>query len=499
MKLASIFRTVAVVVPAACAIAACGGAAQRMPTADADLMKGTTVGKYRCEVGKENDRPFVVEWDSTDLANFESKTQRDLVFVKVDGCNLKVLDCRDDGIEGAYGKYEGTKWTSGTVEGFDIKNEGELYAKLPLGAVSLSGSVQAGNDLHLKYFVSGTRPADRNEVYRNDIAKNALCKDATHFVAGYDLGAFEMTQSAHDKAEAQAGVGKFGGGGSLAHQQAHLKNAGKLEDCTSDLSARDMARCKVPIRLSLRPITDGDNPHPPQNAAISQGQPVGVQPGMTPQEQVIALGQSAMRKSQLKDGSGCLMDLDRMDKLDPKAAARGNYDMIRAQCEMLSGKCDQGKKRLRIFMERTSPQLDAQQLDSSVSMQASMYCGKNQGSPREIAMRARTGMYDAYRKKKSATACAEIGRALMSALPTWKPADEDEEREKKGAYGMFKDVADCMAQYGGDCAEAAKYYAAFANGLYQDGERPKHASPNFDPKKTRDSIIKSFKCPQDKP
>jgi hypothetical protein len=108
-------------------------------------------------------------------------------------------------------------------------------------------------------------------------------------------------------------------------------------------------------------------------------------------------------------------------------------------------------------------------------------------------------MYDAFRKKKSAAMCADIGKSLQSAIPSWKPADEDEEREKKGAISIYKDVADCMATYGGDCGEASKYYALFANGLYPDGERPKHASASFDPKKTRDGMIKAFKCPQEKP
>jgi hypothetical protein len=492
----TLLRLFALTAPVGALVAACGGGGN-LPTRNADLMAGTTVGKYRCEVGKENDRPFVVEWDSTDLANFESKTQRDIVFVKIDGCNLKVLDCRDDGIAGQYGAYDSPKWTSGTVEGFDIKNEGELYAKLPLGAVSLSGSVQAGNELHLKYFVSGTRPSLRNAVYRGDIAKNPLCASATHFVSGYDLGAFEVTSSAHDKEAAGVNVGNVGGGGSLAHEQSHLKNAGKLDDCTGD-TAKELSRCKVPIRLSLRAITDGDNPSPPENTAVTKP-PEGIQPGMTPQEQAMALGQSAMKKMQLKDGPGCILDLDRMAKLDPKGEARGNYTMVRAQCEMLSGKCEQGKKRYRTWLEAVSPGMDATQLDTAVSFSASTNCGKNQGTPREIVMRARTAIYDAARKKKSATACAEIGRQLLTTLPQWKPADEDEEREKKGAGNMLKDVADCMAQNGGDCAEATKFYTQWATDLYPDGVRPKNASPNFDPKKTRDAIIKGFKCPQDKP
>ena len=192
-------------------VSACGSG--HLPTGNADLVAGTTIGDHRCKVGQTDDRPFVVEWDSTDLASFEAKAQRDIVFVKVAGCDMQVLDCKDDGIGGKYGIYNAVAWTSGSVEGFEIKNEGDLYAKLPLGAVQLAGSVNAGNALHLKYFVSGSRPADRNVIYRGDLAGNPLCADATHFVTGYDLGAFELDTSAHDKDEASVGIGKIGTGG----------------------------------------------------------------------------------------------------------------------------------------------------------------------------------------------------------------------------------------------------------------------------------------------
>ncbi len=96
--------------------AACGSG--HLPTPNADLVAGTTIGDHRCKVGETDDRPFVVEWDSTDLASFEAKAQRDIVFVKITGCEMKVLDCKDDGIGGKYGIYNAVAWTSGSVEGF---------------------------------------------------------------------------------------------------------------------------------------------------------------------------------------------------------------------------------------------------------------------------------------------------------------------------------------------------------------------------------------------
>src|SRR5262249_18309923 len=114
-------------------------------------MLSTTAVAQKCrEAAKGHDRPFVVEWDATDLATFEAKAARDTVFVRYDGCNLEVVDgCADAVSPGRFGAYGTPQFTSGTTQGFDVKNQGELYAKLPLGAASLSGKVAAGETLHL--------------------------------------------------------------------------------------------------------------------------------------------------------------------------------------------------------------------------------------------------------------------------------------------------------------------------------------------------------------
>jgi hypothetical protein len=455
-------------------------------------MSQTTVGKLRCEVGKDNDRPFVVEWDSTDLASFESKAQRDLVFVKVDGCNLKVLDCRDDGIPGKYGSYDATRWTSGSVEGFDIKNEGELYAKLPLGAVSLAGQVQAGNQLHLKYFVSGTTPALRNTVYRGDVKENALCKDATHFVAGFDLGAFEVTTSEHNAEKGEVGFQALGGGASHSHEQSHLKNAGKLDDCTAE-TAKELSRCKVPIRLALRSLTDGDNPSPPQNApVVAPPVPTGPTAGMSVGEQVTALLQTAVRKMQLKDGNGCLIDLDRMAGLDATAEKRGNNAMIRAQCEMLAGKCDQGKKRYRLALGAAAPQLAPDELDRAVSLEASKDCGNNQGTPAEKADRWASAIIQANFKHDKAT-CLTQGNALAQLLPTWSTKDEDEQRQRDASIVNVQLAAKCLAREGGECSDAARLYGIYVDLFFK----------RWPARANQDQVVanmkKHFVCPEPKP
>jgi hypothetical protein len=461
-------------------VSACGSG--HIPAPNADLVAGTTIGDHRCKVGQTDDRPFVVEWDSTDLASFEAKAQRDIVFVKVAGCELKVLDCKDDGIGGKYGIYNAVAWTSGSVEGFEIKNEGDLYAKLPLGAVQLAGSVNAGNALHLKYFVSGSRPADRNIVYRGDLAGNPLCGDATHFVTGYDLGAFELDTSGHDSESASIGVGKIGGGGSLSHEQSHLKHAGQLDDCTAD-TAKELGRCKAPIRLALRAITEGNNPSPPQNTAITTPPDPGVQPGMSTAEQVTALMQSAVHKEQLRDGNGCLGDLDRATALDPKFESRGNMMMIRAQCEMLAGKCDQGKKRYRIAIVAAAPQLTPAQIDQAASYQASQLCGSNQGTPAEKAQRAGQDYYKAN-EGDDGPGCEAAAKVIAEQIPKMPTDDKDAKRAKSRAELELKSAVNCMARLSTDCPTATKLYSVYVSAMYADR-----------PQTTIDAINKAFKCP----
>ncbi len=114
---------------------ACGGASNVNPVMQGreGMLSETAIAK-KCEEAKEgHDRPFVVEWDATDLASFEATAQQRTLFVKYDGCSLKVLyECRDPVAISRFGTYGPPQFTSGTVQGFDIKNEGELYAKLPL-------------------------------------------------------------------------------------------------------------------------------------------------------------------------------------------------------------------------------------------------------------------------------------------------------------------------------------------------------------------------------
>ncbi|MFO0734290.1 MAG: hypothetical protein U0270_00350 [Labilithrix sp.] len=451
------------------ALVACGG---QMPAPNADLVADTTVGKNRCQVGKENDRPFVIEWDATDIASFESKAKRDVVFVKIDGCSLKVLDCRDDGIPGKYGLYDAPQWTTGAVEGFEIKNEGDLYAKLPFGATTLSGSLKGGNELQLKYYVSGSRPALRSMIYRNDIAANPLCASATHFIAGYDMGAFDLSTKGNLGASANVEAPAGSGGGNYSHSQSHLRAAGSLDDCKKE-TAQELARCRVPIRLSLRAIADGANPGgaPVAGNAGGGGVPASF---MTDDQQ--ALVASSTRKMQLKDGPGCLADLDRLDASGLKAE-RFNMDMVRATCEMLVGRCDDGRRRYRAWLERSSPQLTPEQLDSGTALASQQSCQGKQRSPIEKIESAKNeaaeGLY-----RKDVSRCVAAAKVLLEECPKVAPA------EKSDCLSGADHASECIMKLpGGDCEVGRR-----ARQLYAE----RH--PGLTSAEARSNVLAQYKC-----
>jgi hypothetical protein len=341
-------------------LVACGGA----PVKHANLMDRTTAGQNKCVVAKSHDRPFVIEWDATDLSAFEAKAQQGIVFVKYVGCEMTVLDCADPSIPGKYGKYAQPQWTSGSVEQIDIKDEGELYANLPLGAASLSAKVEAGEALHLRYYVSGVAAATRDSMYAGDVAGNAKCKDATHFVQAYNLGAFELSSSERDAQSGGVGIGNVGAGGERRHEDKRLKQGGKLDTCT----LHDQTKCKVPIRLVVRTVDPGARPAEGTTAGTPTGP--GASGADAAANEAAELGLAASNKQRAGDGPGCLAALDRM-----ASQFQDHYTSIRAMCELLSGKCDEGRKHWRMSMaaQDTAREMKDWDLDLKVEKYVSGY------------------------------------------------------------------------------------------------------------------------------
>ena len=462
--------------PVLLVIASCGGSPALGP--HKNLMDQTTAGQNRCTVAKSHDRPFVIEWDATDLATFEGKAARDTVFVKYVGCEMQVLDGCVDTIPGRYGKYEDPQFTSGTVEGFDIKDEDELYAQLPLGAATLAGRVQQGDALHLRYFVSGVRTATRPAVHRGELAANPSCRDATHFVWAYNLGAFELTSTQSDVAQAKAGVGSAGAGASQDHEATALKHGGSLDSCTQ----QDQRGCRVPIRLALRPIDDGAAPPASAAAAADTLDASQVDPNDyrnpkwpdSPAGRAYALRGEADKKLELGDGPGCLGDLDRADALDTRFADPRRM-MLRAHCLMLAGECDEGGKVWRAWQadnDKGHTETDAQ-LDESALAEQTQYCPASQGTPEQRVVRAHRQIREVdgslWPDKKNAARCLELASISEGVVPSL--TSDPQGKLKDLALDTMEKASECLAT-AGRCQDATPLFARWYRQKFAQQVKP---------------------------
>ncbi|MCR9161768.1 MAG: hypothetical protein ACE37F_36350 [Nannocystaceae bacterium] len=344
------------------------------------LIEQTAAGADMCDPANHK-RPFIIEWDATDMSSFEQIVNNDIVLVRYEGCTLTVLDeCRNESIRGSQGAYLPPEWTSGSLETIDISNEGELYAKLPLGSASLGGRVSGGEKFHMEYFVAGTRQATRDAVYTEDLKSNPGCEGATHFVHSYNLGAFALGSAQELNTEAGGSVYGFGAGGSTSSKRSADKKGGDLATCKSD-SAQEIQGCKAPIRLSLREVREGENP---EQAAMTQPDDAAslnaagkVDAKVEAEAQSKALLESAMKKVIAGDGKGCLADLNAHDKLDPTRPStdpKVPYAHTRSRCLMLAGQCDAGKKLMTDYFAAQGA-MDAKTIDTVVKVDYDKMCG----------------------------------------------------------------------------------------------------------------------------
>lgn len=457
------------------------------------LMDDTFAGKNACNP-EDHDRPFIIEWDATDRSSFESLAANDVVIVKYEGCSLKVLDeCRNDSIRGSQGSYKPPEWTSGALETIDIHNEGELYAKLPLGEGSLGGRVAGGESFHMEYFVAGTVYSTRDYVWENDIKDVYGCEEATHFVYAYNLGAFALASNNELETSVGGSYFGFGAGGGHSEGSSAEKKGGDLALCSSD-AATEISECKSPIRLNLRKIRPGDNPeaqamaNPDDAASLTAAAMINQKMEMS--DEARARYDAASQKMNARDGNGCLKELDAHDALDPQNKSsdpKTSLAFLRSQCVMLSGKCDAGKGLLRkTFENHNTANLGPEQIDNQVEGMATMWCQGDSMSKRDQLLQALTQLQNAaYMKTESSEYCTERWKKVNKLKGKVKPKDEYDTRVKDVDRTLYALVPKCFER-AGDCKKAREAY---------EQTLPKETKENFaklEPDVRADVMSKGF-------
>lgn len=346
------------------------------------LLEDTKIDEHRCAQSVGDSRPFVVEWDATDLAAFQATAETDVVFVKFAGCNIALVDgCEDRTVSGRLGAYKQPHWVSGAVEEVAIETENDLYTKLPLGVASFGSSVRQGKKLRLRYFVNGVVDATRDAIVRADMPTNTNCSGATHFVHSYSLGAFALESASESSATGEANLEGFGAGAEHQRRQRNLREAGSVDACEKQMKSG----CSMPIRLLLRPIDEHGVGTPETAAVDAQADDAKDRAILSVQntQTLSAILAAAVEKEQSGDGSGCLEDLERIEGMDVPSGSGPRIEQVKGRCEMRIGQCEQGRERLRASFTQQLGASGAGGADALVANAAAEACPEDQLTIRE--------------------------------------------------------------------------------------------------------------------
>lgn len=201
----------------------------------------------RCQVAASQSSPLVTEWPASEKANLEVLLRTGPVAVAYTGCSMRVLsECRIRGV------YRWTRTTPAT-DSLEINDADELYAKLPLGAVSLEGELKRSGKLSVQTMVAGQLRVDGATVA--DVPREGPCAQATHIVSALSLGAFALKAGGQRNASASAGVTSIGDTG-LKHERSAdlLRSAGDFDSCSSGTDEGPNMNCASPIQAFLAPL-----------------------------------------------------------------------------------------------------------------------------------------------------------------------------------------------------------------------------------------------------
>ena len=200
----------------------------------------------KCAVAASHEQPLVTEWPASYKARLEALLHEGVVAVEYSGCDLRIVDtCR---VAGTYAWKRTTLSTDTT----DIHDEDDLYAKLPLGAASLSGQLRTSGSLHVQTTVAGQMQLIGNAA--TDATTGAECSRATHLVTALSIGAFKLVAGGEASASAGADMGNAGVHGSGKETKAILRAAGDPASCEHSTKEEPSPDCRSPIQIFLTPI-----------------------------------------------------------------------------------------------------------------------------------------------------------------------------------------------------------------------------------------------------
>jgi hypothetical protein len=201
----------------------------------------------KCHIAANASSPLVTEWPASEKSHLETLVLGQAIAVEYSGCELRLVDaCR---LPGKYA-WQRTTLSTDTVE---INDADELYAKLPLGALSLEGELKRSGRLAVRTTVSGQMKLVESDLH--DVPREGPCARASHVITAISIGAFKLLGGGgtHARGSASfAGVG--GGGGSADREEQIVREAGDPKVCSDSTAEAVNPGCSSPLQIFLAPI-----------------------------------------------------------------------------------------------------------------------------------------------------------------------------------------------------------------------------------------------------
>jgi hypothetical protein len=212
-------------------------------------------------VAKSQTSPLVTEWPASEKANLEARLREGGVVVSYAGCAMRLLpQCR---VKGSY------VWqrTTPATDVMEIQNEDELYAKLPLGAVSLEGELKSSGRLAVQTTVSGQFRLQG--LSTTDVPSTAECAGATHIVSSLSVGAFKLKSGGTLSAGGGAKVAVIGNAhAGTSSSESVLRQAGDADRCGDSTGEAPASSCASPLQMFLAPLPNATHEGPPGTVKI---------------------------------------------------------------------------------------------------------------------------------------------------------------------------------------------------------------------------------------
>jgi TPR repeat protein len=200
--------------------------------------------------------PLVVDWPAGQRTDLEVSTNDGVAVVRVEPQTIKLL--RECHLSGSYG-FLGVSTKEQVIR---LDDAGDVALSLPLRgiglAADLSGELGTSTALDVALITIGRRRTIRTSAARSALKGGKECIGATHYIRGFDVGAFVLATA--EKSSASTVAGMFGAKASYARKSAKAvrETDGNLEACKT-VQPGDKAppaQCSSALRLDLKALDE---------------------------------------------------------------------------------------------------------------------------------------------------------------------------------------------------------------------------------------------------